>query len=150
MSDERKYRHRGYQQESGGDREARRPNAPPPPKKEGPRGRGFGAPTESVFRCAVCGGKRLIAEVIEPATTCSKCGADLHTCANCVHFDPGVRFECRRFEELPARIGKKRDRNDCALFDPKTVTEFAQEQAASGGGKPSDARSAFDALFKNI
>jgi len=48
------------------------------------------------------------------------------------------------------RVVKKRDRNDCALFEPKTTSEFPEERAAAKPGKPSEARSAFDALFKNI
>jgi hypothetical protein len=42
-------------------------------------------------------------------------------------------------------VAKKRDRNECAFFTPKTVQEFAKE---SDKGSPGDARSAFDALFK--
>ncbi len=145
MSDDRKYRHRGYQ--SSEEAPAARRTEGPPPKKDGPRGRGLGAPTETVFRCVACNHKRLIAEPIEVATTCAGCGAPLHSCANCVSFDPGTRFECRRFAELAARVAKKRDRNDCALFEPKTTSEFAAERPAA---KPSEARSAFDALFKGI
>jgi hypothetical protein len=77
---------------------------------------------------------------------CRKCGADLHTCSNCIHFDTSARWECRKCEEIPARILKKSTRNECALFAQKTVQEFGRE----GGGKPSsnDPRAAFDALFK--
>ncbi len=146
MSDERKYRHRGYQS-SDSPRDDRKSGGPPPPKKEGPRGRGLGAPTETVFRCVACNHKRLIAEPIEIATLCAGCGAALHACANCVSFDPGSRFECRRYESVAVRVVKKRDRNDCALFEPKTTSEFAEERSAA---KPDSARSAFDALFKNI
>jgi hypothetical protein len=145
MSDDRKYRQRGYQDSgsSSGPR-SRGPQAPPP-KKEGPRGRGLGAPTDTVFRCNKCGEKRPIADPIEIDTVCKKCGADLHTCSNCIHFDTGVRWECRKFEEIPAHVLKKSTRNECPLFEPKTVQEFNRD-----GGKPSpgDARSAFDALFK--
>ncbi len=149
MSDERKYRHRGYQSSDDSSNE-RKSSQAPPTKKDGPRGRGLGAPTETVFRCVACNHKRVIADPIEIETNCAGCGAPLHACANCVSFDPGSRFECRRWEEVPVRVVKKRDRNDCALFEPKTTSEFAAERAPSKPGKPSEARSAFDALFKNI
>ena len=146
MSDDRKYRQRGYQ--DTGDRGTERTRAPLPPreKKDGPpRGRGLGAPTESVFRCAKCGEKRILADEIPIDAKCGKCGADLHSCSSCTHFDTSVRWECRRFEEIPARIVKKSTRNECPLFTPKVAQEFAKEAEKPA---PGDARSAFDALFK--
>jgi hypothetical protein len=145
MSDERKYRHRGYQDSGGSPDQSRGPQGPPREKKEGPRGRGLGAPSETVFRCARCGEKRSVLEEIPVDATCAKCGTDLHTCSNCIHFDTSVRWECRKHEEVPARIVKKSTRNECPHFTPKAAQEFAKE---SGKGNPGDARSAFDALFK--
>jgi hypothetical protein len=153
MSDDRKYRQRGYQ-DSGDRRPSQRPHGPQPPhpKPEGPRGRGLGAPTENVFRCAACGAKRLVsAELGHPDflaedATCARCGADLHTCTNCVHFDTASRWECRRSADLPARIAKKSTRNDCELFVPKVAQEFGADR--DHPASPSDPRAAFDALFK--
>lgn len=148
MSDDPKYRQRGYKDS---DRDRDRPRSGPQApreKKEGPRGRGLGAPTQSVFRCMACGEKRLSlgtdAEILVD-TTCAKCGADLHTCSNCVNFDTSVRWECRRFQEIPARVPKKNLRNECPLFTAKVVQEFGQDR---DNPSPGDARSAFDALFK--
>ena len=145
MSDERKYRHRGYQDSGGSPDPSRGPQGPPREKKEGPRGRGLGAPSETAFRCARCGEKRPVLDEIPVDATCAKCGTDLHTCSNCIHFDTSVRWECRKHEEIPARIVKKSTRNECPLFTPKAAQEFAKE---SDKGNPGDARSAFDALFK--
>jgi hypothetical protein len=146
MSDEPKYRQRGYQDRD--DRGESRSRGPQPPRerKEGPRGRGLGAPTTSVFRCARCGEKQEKVEEIPFDATCVKCGFDLHTCSNCISFDTSVRWECRRFEEIPARIMKKSTRNDCPLFTPKTAQEFGKEAAPKSASN--DAKSAFDALFK--
>lgn len=147
MSDGPKYRQRGYK-DSDRDEKPQRPGLQGPrEKKDGPKGRGLGAPSEAVFRCTACGEKRLImlGDVLPPDATCAKCGADLHTCSNCIHFDTSVHWECRKNAEIPARIAKKRDRNDCALFTPKLAQEFAKDAAK---GSPGDARSAFDALFK--
>jgi len=149
MSD-RKYKSRGYQESdrSSSPRPERaapppRPPAPPPDKREKPRGRGLGAPTESVFRCARCGEPAPVGTAAAPEARCAGCGADLHTCTNCVSFDPGARFECR--QALAVRVAPKDRGNRCELFDPRTRQEFAQEKAKPAGG---DARSAFDALFK--
>ena len=145
MADGPKYRQRGYQ--DSGDRGAPSSRGPQPPreKKEGPRGRGLGAPSETVFRCAACSEKRPLFEEIPVDATCTRCGADLHTCSNCINFDTSVHWECRRHAEIPARVPKKRDRNECPLFTPKATQEFAKD---SDKPSPGDARSAFDALFK--
>ena len=147
MSD-RKYGQKGYQDSGGGGQRSRPAPQGPREKKEGPRGRGLGAPTESVFRCAACGEKRMMlteSDEIAVDSTCAKCGADLHTCSNCVNFNTAVRWECRLFEEIPARVVKKSTRNECPLFTPKRVQEFGQDRDKPA---PGDARSAFDALFK--
>lgn len=143
MSDQ-KYRQRGYQDSGDRDRPRSAPQGPRE-KKDGPRGRGLGAPTESVFRCAACGEKRISVDDIPVDAACAKCGADLHTCSNCVSFDTSVRWECRRFQEIPARVLKKSTRNECPLFTPKVAQEFGKDR---DNPSPGDARSAFDALFK--
>ena len=155
MSDGPKYRQRGYKdserEERGGGGGASRGPQAPREKKEGPRGRGLGARTESVFRCHTCGEKQLSVlstvtpEPIAPDATCKKCGAALHTCSNCVHFDTSARWECRVADQIPARVAKKTAANDCPGFSPKLVSEFAKD---SERDKPGDPRAAFDALFK--
>jgi hypothetical protein len=156
MSD-RKYGQRGYMQD---ERPAARPKGggPPPPRDPaaGPRGRGLGAPTATVFRCASCGKQLELAAEVAPETTCLHCGADLHTCSNCVHFEPAVRNECRQGgATLPdgtagVRVAKKTKRNECTLFAPKQTQEFAREATRSpaGASASDDPRAAFEALFK--
>jgi hypothetical protein len=105
-----------------------------------PRGRGLGAPTATVFRCARCGGKQTLTGPIANDAACPDCGQDLHTCTNCIHLDSSAPNECR--EEVPVRVVKKAARNDCSLFAPKRVQEFE-----SDSGKADDPKAAFDALF---
>lgn len=146
MSD-RKYKQRDYRAGDEAKRQPRlrdeRDRPPPAPAERGerPRGRGLGAPTEDVFRCARCGALSAVAVAAAPAARCASCGADLHTCTHCAHFDTGAPFECRR--EIPARVSPKDRANRCELFSPRVSREFAREQPKSG-----DPRSAFDALFK--
>jgi hypothetical protein len=141
----RKYGQRGYQE---GERE-RSPRGGAPPRREPPpprhsldrpRGRGLGAPTEAVFRCAACGATQAVPAVLEAA--CEGCGAALHSCTHCQHFDSGARWECR--QPIAARVARKSERNECAVFAPRTAVQHAQERAR----EPDDPRAAFDALFK--
>lgn len=125
-------------------REERRPSQAPRPERSdgGPRGRGLGAPTATVFRCRICGEKQLLAEGVATDRTCSRCGADLHTCSNCVHFDGSRPNECRK--PILQRVASKTTRNTCELFAPNTIQEFGSDRVAAS----SDPRAAFDALFR--
>lgn len=136
----RKYRQQGYQDDEK-DTERSRGPAGPRPHREGPRGRGLGKPTATRFKCARCGTRILETEVARDAV-CHECGSDLHTCTNCTYFDSSAPNECRQPVEV--RIASKSKRNDCELFQAKTIQEFASD---SGGAAPGDAKSAFDDLF---
>lgn len=144
MSD-RKYRQRGYMDEGRGSD----PSRPQQPKREfEPRGRpreprapnmpGF----RDVVRCARCG--HTVTAAIVHETRCTRCGADLHTCAQCLHFDTGSRFECT--QPIPARISPKDARNTCPFFEARVTVERETHSTPSGG--PVDPRRAFDDLFK--
>lgn len=144
MSD-RKYRQRGYRDEP---REPRREHRPAEKREYTPRGqppvapRTFNMPGfREAVRCARCGNELTVASAWGADATCNRCGADLHTCAQCVHFDTSAAFECQ--QPVPARISPKDARNTCPLFEPRTTVE--RETKSSG---PPSARKAFDDLFK--
>ena len=151
MSD-RKYKQRGYQ--DNGDRERSAPNTQQPKKPKGSRGEGprpMHMPGfQEVLRCAMCGAVVPPPVEITFESQCPKCHADLRACKNCRHFDTGAQFECT--QPIPERITKKDIRNTCEFFVARTSIE--RETRDSGGGlgstspRPSDARSAFDDLFK--
>ena len=156
MSD-RKYRQRGYQDDSL-EREpkrsapvAREPRAPGRPLQDasGPRTPNLMASHE-VFRCARCG--NLLPLPVEAADRCARCGTDLHSCIQCVSFDTSVRWECTENARIPARVAPKDERNSCALFSPRTTVERQTSTPASSSGSPSgptnSAKKAFDDLFK--
>ncbi len=154
MSD-RKYRHHGYQDDDR-DREPKRQKPKPSGPRnynDGPRGRGFGAPTTISFKCARCG-RDLVNVTVEKHTTCPGCQSPLHSCSNCSFFDTGARFECRKPRE--ARIESKTKANECEFFQPKAVRDLSLKpsddgRGASGGrsgGGPKDPRAAFNDLFK--
>jgi hypothetical protein len=156
---ERKYRQRGYQDD---DRE-RRPGrgdgqAPGQAKPEREPGAPAGARRISsegaknpnmpgyrqVARCARCGS--LVDAQIFSRSKCAKCGQDLRSCAQCVHFDSSARFECT--QRIPARVSPKDVANDCQFFAPRATWERETSSATSKPSEPSGAKKAFDDLFK--
>jgi len=135
---DRKYRQSGYQDSGGTDTGS--PKRPKRAQKEGPRGRGLGARTVSVLKCSRCGTKMSAAP--SALDVCKDCGADLHTCTNCKHFDSSAPKECR--QPIGTRIAAKAKANDCEFFEPKALQEFAP---STPGGSAADAKTAFDDLF---
>ena len=135
-----KYRQRGYMES---DRESQGPKPQSkqqskPQDREGPR-----SPRMMAFgqasKCTACGAKA--PANIKFDSACPKCNADLHSCRQCTHFDPGARFECNK--AIPARIVNKHARNECELFAARIVVE-----RETSSGPPTNARDAFAKLFK--
>ena len=157
MSD-RKYRQRGYQ-DSGGERKGPQtgPKAPipkPPADRIETRldkaerkaldGRGPSVPGyHEVMRCSRCG--HVFTDAILSLSQCKRCGADLHSCAQCESFDTGKRFEC--MQSIPARISPKDGRNSCELFSPRVTVERDTHSQVQRDA-PNSAKKAFDDLFK--
>jgi hypothetical protein len=86
---------------------------------------------------------------------CPKCGAALHCCKQCTHFEPSTRFQC--VKPIPVRIAVKDQANECASFMSR-VTVARDASVPTNGNTPAanvpvprnaqDARAAFDQLFK--
>jgi len=135
---DRKYKQRGYQQDD--DREKPRPATPQRTEVRSPKMLAF----REVTRCSLCGtmGNIDIGGIAIDAQG-PKCHSDLHTCKNCVSFDPGARFQCRK--PIPERIPKKDVRNECELFEARRTVE---RETTTAVAEVKDARSAFDKLFK--
>jgi hypothetical protein len=150
MSD-RKYRQRGYQDDSGGrPRQPTGPTSEKRPVERAPRRQlqdasGPKTPnlmgSHEVFRCARCG--NLLAVPVESDSRCQRCGVAVHSCINCESLDTGARWECTQ-QALTARVTPKDERNLCAFFSPRTTVE---RQTGTPQGPPS-AKQAFDDLFK--
>src|ERR1051325_4636034 len=106
---ERKYKQRGYQQDD--DRE-QRPRLANQQKNEirSPKMPAF----REVTRCHLCGTQvNIDMGGIAVDAQCPKCRNDLHACKNCVSFDPGARFQCRK--PITERIRKKAVLNEGTL-----------------------------------
>ena len=140
MSEDRKYRQRGYRED---DRDRPKAPAPRPPRQErdGPRTPNLMGSHE-VFRCGRCA--RIQAAAVGLEDRCPQCGTDLHSCVQCASFDPGSTFEC--MQAIPARVSPKDARNTCALFAPRTT--FERQTGSTPAAGPVSAQQAFDDLFK--
>ena len=97
--------------------------------------------TRAVSRCAQCG---TVLDATAALGTCPKCGFELHSCKQCMYFDPGSRFEC--MQSIKERIAKKDARNDCTLYEIRVTRE--KETSTPASLRPNDARQAFENLFK--
>jgi hypothetical protein len=158
MDGDRKYRQNGYQDvERGGNGSFRTDR----PKPQGPKspldvtGPKLPRLVQNVvasrcFSCAVT-----LASDIDFRGNCPKCGAALHCCKQCVHFDSSTRFQCNK--PVPVRIPVKDQANTCTFFSPIfTVARDAVPASHSARiventpapRNAGDARAAFDSLFK--
>jgi hypothetical protein len=151
VSDDRKYKHRGYQDSGYGSQKPSSSSTPQTPREpmhqrmEGsPRGRTAGGFGPAAFKCNQCGQLRHSFGDLTSADNCDKCGADLHTCGNCRFFDTTTLWECR--ENIPVRVAGKHAKNECTFFTPKIVKDLAADKSGRLIS-PDDARTAFDALF---
>lgn len=141
---DRKYRQRGYQDSGDHSRkESGEKSGPAPPKRDnsfGPRPVNMPG-TRAVSRCAQCG---TILQGMPPEGRCPKCGFELHSCKQCMYFDPGSRFECMQL--VKERVAKKDERNECPLYEMRVTRE--KETSTPASLRPNDARAAFENLFK--
>lgn len=161
MDEDRKYRQHGYM-------DSDRPSNGARPDHDRPRHSGPRPPIDvtgprlprllqsvAAARCFNC--STALPAGADFPEICPKCGAALHCCKQCAHFEPSTRFQC--LKPIPVRIAPKDQKNDCSLFKPRvTVARDAAPAAQSNGTarpvsvpeprSPSDARAAFDNLFK--
>src|SRR5271154_4682497 len=161
MDGDRKSSQLGYQENDRAERRngnvhQGKPQGPKPPiDVTGPR---LPRLVQSVTatRCFNC------STMLQPGTdlegACPKCGAQLHCCKQCAHFEPSTRFQC--LKPIPVRIPIKDQKNDCQLFYPRVTVARDTSAPAAGGSRmgpqhggpvprnPSEAKDAFERLFK--
>ena len=93
------------------------------------------------MHCSACNAEVPLAagERIGFRDECSRCGADLHTCKNCVHPDRSAYNECR--EPNSERVSDRERGNRCDYFSPS-------EREGGSDGPRKDGLSDLDALFR--
>ena len=160
----KKYRQSGYQDDDEPRSESR--SSARQPKGDGRPRRGYG-PREprkvnmpsfhEVTKCARCGAA--LSTAIRFDSQCSKCAAELHTCAQCSWFDTSSQFECA--QTIQKRVSPKDARNSCTLFEAVVTIERETHSTSHESStaaissenrttttNSSSARQAFDDLFK--
>ncbi len=161
MDDDRKYRQHGYKENDRDKDRERRDSGPRPSPQGGPRSvQDANGPRLPRLVQPVTASRCFSCTTILPAGTdykaaCPKCAAALHCCKQCAHFEPSTRFQC--LKPIPARIPYKDQTNECDLFSARVtvVRESATGPAPipaplpADVRTPSDARAAFDSLFKS-
>jgi hypothetical protein len=153
---DRKYKQKGYGDRDREEKKRERTERPPEPRPKqdmlGPRTpRMVG--TVMRARCSSCGA--VLAPGFDPNGECPRCHFALHCCKQCVHFDTGKQFECT--QPITERIAKKDAKNDCKFFEMRMTVEkdtspvnYAKSAtpAPATASRPTDARKAFEDLFK--
>jgi hypothetical protein len=137
--EERKYGQRGYREyEKGQPAKPAQPSKPT--ESSGPRAPAM-PQARTVSRCVDCG--TTFPPLTDSLVQCPKCGAALHSCRQCAHFDPGRRFECA--QPIAERITNKNAANTCTLFSLHATVE---RETSLSSSRPDDGRRALDNLFK--
>ena len=99
--------------------------------------------TDRELYCAGCGKRLELERKAGRRDECSHCGAELHACVNCEHYDADRTRGCREpnahAEEAIQDVTRS---NYCQWFDHRRGAP--RMQAPSGSAKD-----AFDALFKS-
>src|SRR5437899_3009061 len=107
--EERKYGQRGYREYEKG--QPAKPTQPSKPtESSGPRAPAM-PQARTVSRCVDCG--TAFPPLTDSLVKCPKCGAALHSCRQCAHFDPGQHFECA--QPITERITNKSATNACTF-----------------------------------
>jgi len=135
----RKYRQAGYMD---ADRERKpRPKTPSRQKRAGGR---VETKFHLITRCNNCASEIQLMDEVRVTEKCNSCGTDLHTCRNCINFDPSARNEC--VKPIKERISNKGVNNFCPFFEPKVLVE---KQGSGAAPKVENShRQAFLDLFK--
>jgi hypothetical protein len=134
----RKYSQSGYMSS-----ERERKPKPPPRQQRGPGGR-VETKFHMITRCNNCASEIQVKDRVQVTDICSHCNTDLHTCRNCLNFDPSARNECVKAVEV--RVINKSANNMCPLFEAKVLIEKQGSGAAPKVVNPH--RQAFLDLFK--
>ncbi|MCR5614078.1 hypothetical protein [Treponema sp.] len=108
--------------------------------------------------CKKCG-TPITETSITRSSTCTTCGADLHSCINCKFYSPGSHYDCH--ETVDELVKDKERANFCDSFNVNraigasgtgsAVTSSSGATFGASGAsqvdKAAKARAAFDALF---
>lgn len=98
------------------------------------------------YYCHSCGNEQIfevkVGVKVGRRDSCPHCGADLHVCKNCHHYDPNVHNQCK--EPEAAYIRERTEANFCTHFTFKDAEGWKQDRSQE------DAKRKLADLFKNL
>jgi len=99
--------------------------------------------------CWKCGNDVTL-EIISRDSECPECRTDLHSCRNCLNYEPGSYHDCH--ESAEELVVDKEKSNFCDTFRIKRKWgggsgAFGSEAFSSASKKAEDAKKAFESLF---
>jgi hypothetical protein len=90
--------------------------------------------------CHKCRGEIVFEVKMARADTCPHCAADLHSCKNCEHWDPGAHNQCK--EHIAEHVPDREAANRCTFFTFRAgATDDARPKVDASKAK-------LEALFK--
>ena len=96
--------------------------------------------------CHYCGEAVSTDRKIGFGETCTVCGADMHVCALCSFYSPGLHWDCR--ESVDSFVADKEKRNFCEWFHVDPRFSIKSEGRVDVRNKVDSAKSVFESLFK--
>ena len=88
--------------------------------------------------CWKCKSTVTLEEPVPRVAECPVCHADMHSCRNCVFYEPGAHYDCH--ETVSEMVKDKERANFCGDFK-------VRREWGGSDGKAQDARKKFDSLF---
>ena len=129
------------------DREENKPRMVPHPKGAANGTGRVETKFHLVTRCNNCAAEIQVTDQVQATDRCRHCNTDLHTCRNCLNFDPSARNEC--IKPVGIRVSSKNLNNFCPFFEAKILIEKQGSGAPPPTHRVADPhRQAFLDLFK--
>ncbi len=95
--------------------------------------------------CARCGRELERDLEVFRTTFCPECRADLHTCTNCIFYQPGAHWDCR--ETIQEQVVDKERGNFCDFFRFKETAPGKKSGGPGPGPGGAKAKGDFNKLF---
>lgn len=101
--------------------------------------------------CFQCGEGLVFPDRVGLRDECNRCGADVHTCRNCEHYDEKMYNSCR--ESQAEKVAEKDRSNRCehfSLLQKKVTLAPDGKQIDKHLSQKDKLRAQAEALFKNL
>lgn len=98
--------------------------------------------------CHACGHSVDTSMRVEFADACASCGADLHACKGCEHWDPALTSDNECAAGVHDLVRDRAKANKCGAFELRLRPAPKGHRPVVRDSKQAQARAAIDAIFK--